>query len=198
MTTMLDQVTVPQRKRWTREECRRLSELGFLPGRYELIDGEIIEKMTKNPPHCIAVMIVAVWLESLFGRYRVRNQDPVVLTRPGGNTMEPEPDLAVIREQNTAYNIDHPHAEDLLLVVEVSDTTLDYDLDVKAVIYAAAGIPDYWVLDLNARRLHVQRRPTTDRYLERRTYLEAEEVSPLARPETAIRVADLLPPTQNE
>jgi Uma2 family endonuclease len=196
MTTMLDQVQIPHRKRWTREECQQLSKAGFLPGRYELINGEIVEKMPKNPPHCIALMLLAVWLESLFGRLYVRTQDPIVLTRPNANSMEPEPDVAVTREPTTAYQDDNPHAGDLLLVAEVSDTTLDYDLHAKAMIYAAAGIADYWVLDVTARRLHVHRRPAADGYRETRTYDETEEVSPLARPDAGIRVAALLPPVQ--
>jgi Uma2 family endonuclease len=95
MTIMLERVEIPRRKRWTREECRHLRAAGFLPGHYELIDGEIIEKMPKNPPHRIALMLLAAWLESLFGRFFVQTQDPIVLPVPDNNSTEPEPDVAV-------------------------------------------------------------------------------------------------------
>src|SRR5689334_22610077 len=117
----------PHRKRWTREEYRRLREAGFLPGRYELIDGEILEKMPKNPPHRIALMLLAAWLERVFGRFYVQPQDPIVLPVPDENSTEPEPDFAVTRAPTMTYESDNPHAEDLLLVGEVSDTTLPYD-----------------------------------------------------------------------
>jgi Uma2 family endonuclease len=193
MAVTLERVEIPHRKRWTREECRHLRAAGFLPGRYELIDGEIIEKMLKNPPHRIALMLLAAWLESLFGRFFVQTQDPIVLPVPDNNSTEPEPDVAVTRAPTMTYQNDHPRPEDLLLVGEVSDTTLGYDLRNKAVLYAAAGIPDYWVLDVTGRRLYVHRRPASDGYREVRIYSETEEVSPLARPETSVLVASLLP-----
>lgn len=193
MEVMLEQVEIPHRKRWTREECRNLRTAGFLPGRYELIEGEIIEKLPKNPPHRIALMLLAVWLESLFGRFFVQTQDPIILPVPDNNSTEPEPDVAVTRVPTTTYQNDNPRPEDLLLVGEVSDTTLAYDLRNKATLYAAAGIPDYWVLDVVGRRLYVHRRPASDGYREVRIYSETEEVSPLARPDTAILVASLLP-----
>jgi Uma2 family endonuclease len=193
MAIMLEHVEIPHRKRWTREECRNLRAAGFLPGRYELIDGEIIEKMPKNPPHRIALMLLAAYLESLFGRFFVQTQDPIVLPVPDNNSTEPEPDVAVTLAPTTTYQNDNPHPEDLLLVGEVSDTTLPYDLRNKAALYAAAGITDYWVLDVIGRRLYVHRRPAFDGYREVRIYSESEEVSPLARPDAVVLVASLLP-----
>jgi Uma2 family endonuclease len=149
--------------------------------------------MPKNPPHRIALMLLAAWLESLFGRFFVQTQDPIILPVPDNNSTEPEPDVAVTRAPTTTYQNDNPHPEDLLLVGEVSDTTLPYDLRNKAALYAAAGIPDYWVLDVIGRRLYVHRRPAFDGYREVRIYSESEEVSPLARPDTVVLVASLLP-----
>ena len=117
--------------------------MGLLPGRYELIDGEILEKMAKNPPHIIALMLLAAWLEGIFGRYFVRTQDPVVVPVPDEVSTEPEPDFAVTRAPTTAYAADNPGADDILLVGEVSDSTLNYDLHVKANLYGVAGIPEY-------------------------------------------------------
>jgi Uma2 family endonuclease len=194
MAIILEKVQVPHRKRWTREECRKLDAAGFLPGRYELIDGEIIEKMIQNPPHRITVLLLATWLQSVFGNLCVQTQAPIVLTHSGGNDMEPEPDAAVTREPGTVYQDDNPGAADLLLVCEVADSTLEYDLGAKAAIYAAAGIAEYWVLDVKARRLHIHRRPTADGYHATLICLETEEVSPLAHPEAVVAVAALLPP----
>lgn len=193
MADLLERSEIPHRKRWTREECRKLHAAGFLMGRYELIDGEIIEKMPKNPPHRIALMLLAAWLESLFGRFFVQTQDPIVLPIPDSNSTEPEPDVAVTLQPTTTYQNDNPGPEDLLLVGEISDSTLTYDLRNKAALYAAAGIPDYWVLDVVGRRLYVHRRPASDGYREVHIYTETEEVSPLARPDAVILVASLLP-----
>lgn len=189
-------VAMPARKRWTRQEYRRLYDLGLLVGRYELIDGEIIEKMPKNPPHRIALMLVAAWLEGVFGRLFVQTQDPVVLPVPRQNSTEPEPDFAVTQAPTTSYQSDNPGPQDLVLVGEVSDTTLAYDLNTKAMLYAASGIADYWVVDVVGRRIHVHRRPASDGYREIRIYGETEEVSTLAHPDSAVRVASLLPPAE--
>src|SRR5580704_141177 len=110
-------VSALRRKKWTVEEYDRLAEAGFLPGRYELIEGEIIEKMSPNPPHVIAVTLLAVWLQTLFGLLHVRTQVPIMLP---GISHKPEPDVAVTREPTTAYLSDHPTPDDLLLVAEVS------------------------------------------------------------------------------
>lgn len=117
-----------------------------------------------------------------------------MLPVPDDDSTEPEPDIAVTRAPTASYENDNPRAEDLLLVSEVSDTTLAYDLGARAALYAMAGIPDYWVLDVTKRRLNVHRRLALDGYREVRIYGEAEEVSPLARLDAAIPVAALLPP----
>jgi Uma2 family endonuclease len=198
MTMFMEQTEVPHRKRWTRQECQQLRDAGFLPGRYELIDGEILEKMPKKPPHVIALMLLAAWMEGLFGRYFVRTQDPVVIPVPDEFSSEPEPDIAVTRAPTTAYLTNNPGPEDLLLVGEVSDSTLAYDLRIKANLYGAAGIPEYWVLDVAGRRLNVHRLPSPEGYREVRLYTENEQVATLSRPDDPILVASLLPPTERE
>ena len=91
-----------------------------------------------------------------------------------------------------AYSERHPGPEDLLLVVEVSDSTLRFDRTNKAALYALSGIQEYWVLDLNGRQLLVHRRPAGDSYLDIAAYRAEESVAPLARPEVTIAAADLL------
>ena len=182
--------SVPARKRWTRAECEMLERAGFLPQRYELIAGEIYDKMTVNPPHSITLMILAIWLEQVFGRPFVRTQDPIHLPH---EESKPEPDVIVMREPVTIYHQQHPSPTDLLLVAEVSDSTLAFDLKEKAALYARAGIAEYWVADVVGRRFLVHRQPTSRGYQEITIYTENETLSPLARPESSVCVADLLP-----
>ena len=182
--------SVPARKRWTRAECEMLERAGFLPQRYELIAGEIYDKMTVNPPHCITLLLLAEWLVAVFGFLHTRTQDPIHLPH---EESKPEPDVAVTREPVTAYRQQHPAPSDLLLVAEVSDSTLAFDLNQKAALYARAGIADYWVADVVGRRFLVHRQPTPNGYQEITVYTEDETLSPLARPEASVRVADLLP-----
>ncbi len=183
----------PPRKRWTRHDCERLERAGLLPERYELLYGEIYDKVTVNPRHSITLLLLASWLEQIFGRLNVRTQDPIRLPDQDN---KPEPDVAVMRKAVTAYLQQHPAPEDLLLVAEVSDTTLAFDLKEKARLYACAGISEYWVIDIAGRRAVVHRQPATDGYREINEYAEEEWLSTMARPEVEVRVADLLPPIQ--
>ena len=111
----------PHRRRWTRDKCHRLAEMGFLDGRYELIDGEILSLMGQNPPHRMTLMLIAGWLVSLFGFYYLQMQGPIAIIGEEGETNEPEPDIAVTSEPTTAYRTRHPEPQELLLLVEVSD-----------------------------------------------------------------------------
>lgn len=149
--------------------------------------------MPKNPPHRIALMLLAAWLETIFGRLYVQTQDPIVLPIPDEKSTEPEPDVAVTQAPTVSYQADNPGPADLLLVGEVSDTTLHYDLQFKAALYAAAGIPEYWVLDVVSRQLHVHRQSSPDGYMDIHIYSEMEEISPLAHPEKKAKVALFLP-----
>ena len=108
---------------------------------------------------------------------------------------EPEPDVAVVAGRPDDYREGHPRTA--LLVVEVSDSSLQYDRNRKSRIYAAANVADYWIVDLNQGRVEVRRQPTaTDsghEYMELKVYSAADSVSPLIAPAVSIAVADLLP-----
>lgn len=165
----------------------------MLTDRYELVDGEVISKMGQNPPHATAIGLLSDWLGEVFGAPYVRVQltSDVGTADPEHN--EPEPDVAVTREPRRAYVGRHPGPEDLLLVAEVSDRSLRFDLTRKAALYAAAGYPEYWVLDLNQRRVVVHRDPDPRGYQQITAYSEDETAAPLARPEARVRVGDLMP-----
>jgi Uma2 family endonuclease len=186
----------PNRKRFTRKECEFLEQNGLLKGRYELIDGEIIYKMPQNPPHIFTLAIIAEWLRSLFGGLYVITQSSIDVDVVDPEINEPEPDIFVLAQPITAFAARNIVSSDLILLVEVSETTLRYDLRNKAALYARAGIIEYWVADISGRRFIVHRNPGADGYAQVTEYTADETVSPLARPDTAVRVADLLPPAQ--
>jgi Uma2 family endonuclease len=183
-----------QPRRWTRKEYYRAADLGlFRPNeRLELLDGEILKKMSpQKPPHASGTQRTARALEGAFGPgYEVRRQLPLVL----GNRSEPEPDLAVVPKLPDDYGAGHPTATDARLVVEVSDTTLRLDRTKKLPAYARAGIPEYWIRNLPARRLEGYRDPAGARYRSITFYSDQEEVTLLTAPQSSIHVGNLLPP----
>ena len=184
----------PNRKLLTRRECDFLRDNGLLEGRYELINGEIISKMSQKPPHAYALQAVIAWLTSLFSISHLRCQLPILVAQHENDTNEPEPDVAVTLLPFEEYPQHHPGPDELLLVAEVSDSTLRFDRVAKAALYARAGIVEYWIVDIAGRQLFVHRQPAADGYGEVVAYGVDEAVATLARPSDAVRVADLLPP----
>jgi Uma2 family endonuclease len=188
----------PHRKRWKRSECVSLVESGLLTGRYELIDGEIVPKMGQKPAHAFVIVRLTAWLIAIFGGDFVRSQLPIDVTISDNETNEPEPDAAALARPIIAYAERNPGPNDLLLVVEVSDTTLRFDLRAKAALYARAGIRKYWVVGVPGRRIVVHRNPTPRGYRELTAYAESESLAPLVRPDALVMVASLLPLVENE
>ena len=181
-----------QTYRWTREAFEKLAEVGLVDpdARLELIDGEILQKMSpQSSRHATAVLLVAEALRSVFASpaYTVRVQLPLAL----GPYSEPEPDVAVVEGTPRRYREAHPSTA--VLVVEVADASLAFDRTRKAALYARAGIPDYWIVNLLDGVLEVHRQPEGDAYRERLVLPSQERVRPLARPEVEIAVAELLP-----
>jgi len=185
--------TIPNRIRWTRRQCATLRDDGFLTGRYELIDGEILSKMGQKPAHAYVIQALLTWLTGLFGAEYTRIQAAIDLSDTSPEYDEPEPDAAVTAQPYTHFMERHPRPEDLLILIEVSDTTLRFDLNAKASLYARAGIREYWTIDIVGRRVIVHRQPSSEGYGEIMVYNSEESVAPLARPDKSIRVSDLLP-----
>lgn len=183
----------PDRYRWSVAECRRMAEEGHLVGRYEILDGEVVSKMGQKPAHFFSIALLTHWANNTFGDPFVRVQGPIALPGPDGDYSEPEPDLSITREPMTAYQDHHPGPGDLLMVIEVSDTSLRLDLIVKARLYARAGIPEYWALDLNARQLHLHREPNNGEYAVVIVCTAGEHVAPATLPDGLVAVAALLP-----
>jgi Uma2 family endonuclease len=180
------------RLRWTREQYHELARMGFIEEgtRFELVEGEIVERMTVNQPHVISCHRSNRALSAVFGQEVVVSQAPVAVNLHN----EPEPDVYVLRRSVEEFSVEPPMSDDILLIVEVSDTTLRKDLGVKAALYARAGIPDYWVLNLNDRILVVHRQPGSEGYESITMIGEDGSVSPPAAPQATVTVADLLPP----
>jgi Uma2 family endonuclease len=184
----------PPRKRWTRAECEKLEATGLWDReRLELIEGELITTVSKNRPHMVVFMSVLEWLTGVFGMKHLNAEGPIDVAPEDNPTSEPEPDIAVLAKTGVEYMGANPPASDIRLVVEVSDTTLAFDLGPKARLYARAGIPEYWVFDVVGRRLIVHRVPQGGNYSTVTAYLEWEEVRPLADPEVSFPVSLAFP-----
>ncbi len=181
----------PPRKRWTRAECAVLETSGIWEReRLELIGGELISKMGKKRSHVNALVAVQGWLVRTFGEQFVNPEAPIDVAPQDNPSNEPEPDLVVLAKPSREYQDANPTPGDLRLVVEISDTTLAFDLTAKAELYARAGILEYWVLDVAARRLIVHREPREGLYRSVIAYAEHEAVAPLAAPQSEFRVAN--------
>lgn len=184
----------PRPFRWTVTEFHHVGETGVFDNRRPvLIRGILLEQGMMNPPHAVAVNLTMVAVGQAFGAgYCVRVQLPLVL----GLDTDPMPDIVVAEGDPRTYVTNHPTAA--TLVIEVSDTTLALDLTEKAELYATAGVPDYWILDLAGRRLLVLRDPAPvtaggSAYRSQLTLSPTESINPLGAPNATIKVADLLP-----
>jgi Uma2 family endonuclease len=177
---------------FTVDEYYRMAEAGILheDDRVELLEGEIVEMPPIGSHHASVVDR----LTRIFSRAgdaidaTVRVQSPVRL----GRTSEPVPDIALLRPRPDFYATAHPVPEDVLLVIEVADTSADSDRDVKLPLYARAGIAEVWIVDLNAGVVDVYTLPSTDGYAGRRSAGRGREVSPGALPQIAVAVSDIL------
>jgi Uma2 family endonuclease len=181
-------------KYWTVNEYRQMSDVGILNAdtRTELIAGQILVMAAKGTPHVLGLRLLAVSLDKLLTNqpFFISTQDPIQLN----DFSEPEPDLAIVRGTLLDYADRHPEPKDLALVVEVADSTLKYDCDVKDKLYAQSGIEDYWVLDVKNRNLHVFRNPTSTGYTSHLILTPPNSISPLSFLNQSVSLLDILPP----
>lgn len=167
-------------KRFTIAEYHQLIELGFFKegDRIELIRGELIQMTAKGTPYTVCSSILCRQLDRLLGdRVVIRGQDPITLP----NQSEPEPDIIIARGKDEDYLPHHPYPEDILLVIEISDKTLDYDQRTKLSLYAEAGIYHYWIMNLPDRQLECYSQPyenaqTQFSYLSKQIFLANQSV----------------------
>ena len=165
-------------------------ETGVFAGRFhqrvELIRGEIRQMNPIGHQHATVVDYLTEWSFRAGRREKlVRIQHPILLP---DSASAPEPDVVwAVRKRYTA----HPLAADVLLLIEVADTTLHLDLGEKAALYAEAGIPEYWVVDIESRRLLVHRQPAGGEYLDVRSFAGDDGVTPLSDPKALLKGNDL-------
>lgn len=174
---------------WTVNEFHQMAIAGLLDetDRVELIEGEMIDMAPIGSKHAFIVnQISQTFSARVGGQCLVSTQNPVRL----GEHSEPQPDVVLLRSGN--YMDALPTAADVLLIVEVSDTTLEYDRDVKLGLYARHGIPEVWLLDVNAREITVYREPAEGQYRLIRKPTATETVSPMAVPDLALRLMELM------
>jgi Uma2 family endonuclease len=178
-------------RRLSVQDYHRMAESGILQPdeRVELLEGQIIQMAAKGTAHSAAVTrIDRLFRNRLGDRVLLRLQDPVRLN----DFSEPEPDVAVVHPNTLFYEDHHPIPSEVFLLIEVADTTLKFDREVKAPAYARSGIAEYWVLDVNGRKLHVYRAPGADGYQSEAILSEGLTVAPLAFPECVIAVREML------
>jgi Uma2 family endonuclease len=186
-----------QTRRWTRDEYERMVAAGiFAPDdRVELIDGEVIAMTPQGSAHATAVSLASEALRQAFGSgVVIRAQLPFAVS----GESEPEPDIAVVAGSPRDFRDAHPGSA--LLIVEVADATLAYDRGTKASLYARAGVPDFWILNLVESALEVYRDRVVNsgarlgwHYRTTERLGPMDQISPLTRPSVSIRIADLLP-----
>lgn len=178
--------------RLSAEQYLRLIDDGVLgpDDSVELLEGVVVSMAAQNAPHASGVTRTAYALIRAVGdRAVVRTQ----LTFVAGEFSVPEPDVAVVPGRLEDYDQVHPH--EALLIVEVADTSLAQDRITKTGIYAAAGIPEYWIVDVRGQRIEVHRDPlATERRYRVRTFAHrSDRLEPTALPGAVVAVADLLP-----
>ena len=170
--------------KWSVEDYHRMIAAGILcDRRVELLAGDIIQMSPEGPLHASRIRKVANYLRSLLNDLAlVSEAHPITLQQS-----EPEPDIAIVRLPESRYDERHPDAEDIFWLIEISDTTLAVDLSKKKQIYAAAGINEYWVMNVNANSLTVFRQPSGNDYLLKYKMSQGE-LMPLAFPEISVAV----------
>lgn len=154
-------MVIASRRKFSIDEYHKLVDLGFFTenDRIELIRGEIIDMAPKGTPQSVCNSLVFGELyRLLYDRANVRGQEPIILS----SNSEPEPDVVIAKKKPDNYLSAHPTVEDIILVIEISDSTLQYDRETKLSLYAEVGINNYWIFNLVDNRLESYSQPFAD------------------------------------
>jgi Uma2 family endonuclease len=177
----------------TIDDYHRMIETGIIhEGEHiELISGQIFNMAAKGTRHTVANTELLGELLLLLGRRaKIRCQDPIILP----NNSEPEPDIVVAKLRADNYVDSHPAPADIILLVEVADSTLNFDRNTKAPIYAAAGIIEYWIINLIDSRLEIYSQPEGDIYTNTQIILPPRSVNVPQFPEITLDLTTIFPP----
>lgn len=193
------QTDVPQKRLFTRKEYHAMGKAGIFrhQERVELLEGEIIVMSPIGDRHSLCVLwLTEAFYESgrLAGRAHIQTQNPVTVSE----ISEPQPDLILIAYREDRYaSIGHPRPRDVLLLIEVSDSSLDYDRNTKLPYYASLAIPETWIANLRDDRIEAHAEPTPQGYRSTRIYQPGDTISPTAFPDIQINVSDIIPARPN-
>jgi hypothetical protein len=179
------------RRSFTVEEYHKMAQVGILSedDRVELLEGEIVEMTPIGSRHAACVnRLNRLFSDRVGAQAIVSIQNPIRLSERS----EPQPDLALLKPEPDFYAMAHPGPEDVLLVIEVAETSPDYDREFKIPLYARAGIPEAWLVDLQAEAIEVYRKPSPQGYGEVRRAGRNQRIAPKPLPELELAVADLL------
>ena len=182
----------PQKRKFTVAEYYRMGDVGILgpDERVELIEGEIIVMPPIGSVHADDVdEYNDVFAQYARGRFRIRIQNPIHLD----DGSEPQPDVSLLRRREGGYRAAHPTPEDVLLVIEVADSSLNFDRDVKAHLYGRAGIPETWVKNIPEDCIERFTEPGPDGYAQHSVHRRGETLTPARLPDVEVAVDDLLP-----
>ncbi len=177
----------PTRRRFTVAEYYAMADAGILSenDRVELLDGDLIVMPPIGDWHAASVKLFNnTMLPPLQNRAIISVQDPVRLDE----NSEPQPDVMLLRWRDDFYRNGHPGPDDVLLLIEVSDTSVDYDRNAKLPLYARAGIPELWIVNRPAQRIEAHTDPSGDEYATVRCFGPGETIAPQAFPDITLQV----------
>jgi Uma2 family endonuclease len=179
------------RHRITVEEYYRMTEAGILArdARVELIEGVIIDMPGMGSAHARTIVrLTRLLIEAIGTKARLLSQLPLRLS----DLSEPMPDFALVHSRAALYTRGHPGPDDTFLIIEVSDSSLRYDVEIKAPLYARHGVPEYWIVDLQGQQVRFFRSPGPGQYADVTTSTILGIVSPIALPEVKIDLTGIL------
>lgn len=182
----------------TRKMYYALFDANLIDTKTELLEGVIIAKMPQHQPHVRTLNRLSGWLMRQFGMEYIQVQNPIRISFDEGELTEPEPDIAVLKRDRDTYTPYAPPPEDVLLCVEIADSTLRTDKIIKAKLYARAEIVEYWIADTNARTIIVHREPNNGKYQSVVTYTAEQTIACLVKPNEFKKVDELIAPTITE
>lgn len=179
------------RRRFTVEQYHQMVEAGILTAddRVELIEGEIIEMSPIGRHHAACVKrLIRLFSQRVGERAIVAAQDPVELS----DRSEPQPDFVLLQPRPDFYEAGHPYPQDILLLVEVADTTVESDREVKIPLYARSGIVEVWLVNINQQAIEVHREPAFNCYGNVQHFQRGQQLSVQAFPDISLTVDEIL------
>jgi len=193
MTTVseVEKISKVTPKRFRVEDFRKMTEVGILPEEsgWEVIDGFLIDKMSIGSRHAGTIKILSEMLRDLIRSEAIISvQDPIHID----DYNEPEPDIALLKRRNDFYRESHPIPQDVLLLIEVSDSTIKYDREVKKTLYAEAEIAEYWLVNLQDNTIEVYSQPKNGNYRLARILESGETIEAVAVKNLKLQIDEIL------